>query len=146
MRRQVGLRRNEVGLTLLGRTHTEAALARPADATFVLGRTAGRGRAHPRARVIVLAAGPELPRQALGPTVLVDDELVLRVDRVGAVGEREFEELGLGNGLGRARLDAQVAVNAAEIVDLVDEAVALAGRDRVVDRVVGAAHVDAVRR
>ena len=29
----------------------------------------------------------------LGPAVVVDEELVLRVDRVGAVGERELEEL-----------------------------------------------------
>ncbi len=37
-------------------------------------------------------------------------------------------------------------MDAAQVVDLVDEAVTLAGRDRVVDRVVGAAHVDATRR
>ena len=79
----------------------------------------------------------------LGAAVVVDEQLVLGVDRVGAVGERELEQLRLGDRLGRARLDAEVAVDAAQVVDLVDEAVALARRHRVVDRVVGAAHVDA---
>ena len=37
-------------------------------------------------------------------------------------------------------------MDAAQVVDLVDEAVALARRDRRVGRVVGAAHVDALRR
>ena len=73
-------------------------------------------------------------------------ELTLRVDRVLAVRERELEQLRLGDRLGRARLDAQVAVDAAQVVDLVDEAVALARRHRGVGRVVGAAHVDALRR
>ena len=75
-----------------------------------------------------------------------DDQLVLGVDGVAAVGEGELEQLGLGDGLGRAGLDAQVAVDAAQVVDLVDEAVALAGADRVVGRVVGAADVDALGR
>jgi hypothetical protein len=96
--------------------------------------------------VIVFAARPQLPGQALGPAVVVDDQLVLGVDRVGAVGERELEQLRLGDRLGRARLHAEIAVDAAQIVDLVDEAVALAGRDRIVDRVVGAPHVDALGR
>ena len=45
----------------------------------------------------------------------------------------------------RAGLNAQVAVNAAQVVDLVDEAVALAGRHRVFRRVVFASHIDASR-
>ena len=105
-----------------------------------------RGRAHPRAGVVVLAAEPQLPRQSLRPAVVADEQLVLGVDRVGAVRERELEQLRLGDRLGRARLDAQVAVDAAEVVDLVDEAVPLTRRDRIVDRVVGAADVDATRR
>ena len=96
--------------------------------------------------VVVLAAEPQLPRQPLRPAVVADEQLVLGVDRVGAVRERELEELRLGDRLGRARLDAQVAVDAAEVVDLVDEAVPLTRRDRIVDRVVGAADVDAPRR
>ena len=63
-----------------------------------------------------------------------------------AVGEGELEQLRLGDGLGGAGLDAEVAVDAAQVVDLVDEAVALAGADRVVGRVVLAAHVDAPGR
>src|SRR6185295_19768586 len=59
---------------------------------------------------------------------------------------RELEELGLGDRLGRAGLDTQVAVDAAQVVDLVDEAVALTRRHRRVGRVVGPAHVDAARR
>ena len=37
-------------------------------------------------------------------------------------------------------------MNATQIVDLIDKPVSLAGRDRVVDRVVRAAHVDALGR
>ena len=113
-------------------------------AALVGGGARRRRRAHPRARVVVLAAEPQLPRLAPGPAVVVDEQLALRVDRVRAVGERELEQLRLGDRLGRARLDAEVAVDAAEVVDLVDEAVALARRDRRVGRVVGAAHVDAL--
>src|SRR5262249_52543012 len=58
----------------------------------------------------------------------------------------ELEQLRLGDRLRRARLDAQVAVDAPQVVDLVDEAVALARADRTIGRVVGAAHVDALRR
>src|SRR5262249_36289297 len=47
---------------------------------------------------------------------------------------------------GRARFDTQVAVDATQIVDLVDVAVALARRHGIVDGIVGAAHVDALRR
>jgi hypothetical protein len=79
-------------------------------------------------------------------TFVVDEQLVLRVDRVVAIGERELELLRLGDCLGRARLDAHVAVDAAEIVDLVHESVPLSGSDGRIGRVVGAAHVDAPRR
>ena len=131
---------------LLRRADAEAELARPVDATLVRRAPRRGGRAHPRAGVVVLAAEPELPRQSLRPAVVADEQLVFGVDRVGAVRERELEELRLGDRLGRARLDAQVAVDAAEVVDLVDEAVPLTRRDRIVDRVVGAADVDATRR
>ena len=82
----------------------------------------------------------------LRKTVVVDDEFSLGVDRVLAVLERELEHLRFGDRLGRAGLDTQVAVDAPQVVDLVDEAVALTRRDGIVDRVVGAAHVDAVGR
>src|SRR5262249_28995256 len=58
----------------------------------------------------------------------------------------ELEQLRLGDRLDRARLHAQVTVDAAQVVDLVDVAVALARRDQVVERVVDAAHVDAASR
>ena len=58
-------------------------------------------------------------------------ELGLGVDGVGTAGEAELEELALGDRLGGARLDAEVAVDAPQEVDLVHEAVALAGRHRV---------------
>ena len=89
----------------------------------------GRGP-HPRGRVVghLGAVAPVLPGQLLRGAVVVDHELGLRVDRVLAVGERELEQLRLGDRLGGARLDAQVAVDAPQVVDLVDEAVALAGR------------------
>jgi hypothetical protein len=58
--------------------------------------------------------------------VLVDQELVARVDRVLTIRERELEELALGDRFGGARLDAQIAVDAPQVVDLVDESVPLA--------------------
>ena len=76
-------------------------------------------------------------------SLVVDEQFGLGVDRVGSVGEGELEHLGLGDRLGRARLDAEVTVDAAQIVDLVDVAVALTGAHGVVGRVVQAAHVDA---
>ena len=108
-------------------------------------RPATVARIHPLVCGVV-ALAPVLPRQALGLAVVVDDQLVLGVDRVAPVGEAELEQLALGDGLGRAGLDAHVAVDAAQVVDLVDEAEALARRRRVGRVVVGAAHVDALGR
>src|SRR5690606_26331938 len=79
-------------------------------------------------------------------TVVAHYELVLGVDRVLAVGEGELEQLRFGDGLGGAGLYAEVAVDAPQVVDLVDEAEALAGRHRVIRWVVGAADVDAPGR
>ena len=62
----------------------------------------------------------------LGLAVVVDDELGLGVDRVTAIGEAELEQLRFGDRLGGAGLDAQVAVDAPQVVDLVDETEALA--------------------
>ena len=118
----------------------------PADHTDEVGVARWRRRPDPAAGVGVLALPPVLPRQPLRPAVVADEQLGLRVDRVVAIGEGELEQLRLGDRLGRARLDAQVAVDAAEVVDLVDESVALPRRRRVLGVVVGAAHVDALRR
>ena len=94
----------------------------------------------------VVALPPVLPGQLLRVAVVVDQQLLFGVDGVAAVGERELHELRLGDGLGRARLDAEVAVDAPQEVDLVDVAVALPGGDRVVGRVVESADIDAVGR
>ena len=56
---------------------------------------------------------------------IVDEEFRLGVDRITSVGEGELEQLRLGDGLSRTRLDAHVAVDATQVVDLVDEAEAL---------------------
>jgi hypothetical protein len=79
-----------------------------------------------------------------GDAVVIDDEFGLGVNRVGPVGERELEHLGLSNGLGRTCFDAQVAVNAAEIVDLVDVPVTLTRANGVVHGVIESTDVDAV--
>ena len=113
-------------LTDLGVAHAEAELARPTDATLVDRLARWRGGAHPRAGVVVLVAEPQLPRLPTRAAVVVDEQFGLGVDRVFTVGERELEELGLGDRLGGAGLHAQVAVDAAQVVDLVDEPVALA--------------------
>ena len=147
-RRRLG----ELGLGLggrlphLGRAHTEAELARPADAALEDRLSRRCGGAHPRAGVVVFAAQPQLPRLTPGPAVVVDQQLSLGVDGVLATREGELEQLRLGDRLRRARLDAEVAVDAPQVVDLVHEAVTLARRHRRVGRVVGAAHVDALRR
>ncbi len=54
--------------------------------------------------------------------------------------------VGHGQRPGRARLDAQPAQDAAQVVDLVDAAVPLAGREPLLRRVVRALDVDRVRR
>ena len=81
----------------------------------------------------------------LGHTVVAHNELGLGVDGVAAVGEAELEELALGDGLGGTGLDTQVAVDATQVVDLVDEPEALTGRSGLLGIVVGAAHIDALR-
>src|SRR4051794_33551554 len=102
-------------LALLGLAVAEAELARPHDPALVGGDARRRGGAHPGARVVVLAAQPQLPGLAPGAPVVVHQQLALRVDRVGAVRERELEQLRLGDGLGRAGLHAHVAVDAAQV-------------------------------
>ena len=132
--------------SLRRRAHAVAELAGPGHDALVLGVAGRRGGPHPGRAEQVLALPPVLPGQLLGLALVVHQQLVAGVDGVLAVGEGELEELGLGDGLGGAGLDAEVAVDAAQVVDLVDEAPALAGADRVVGRVVGAPHVDAAGR
>ena len=133
-------------LALLRRADAVPQLARPGHLALV-GRGPGRRRGpHPGRGRLVLARRPVLPWELAGPALVVDQQLVLGVDGVVAVGEGELEQLRLGDGLGGAGLDAQVAVDAAEEVDLVDEPVALTRRHRIVRRVVGAPHIDASGR
>src|SRR5581483_11437378 len=131
-------------LGALRRPDPEAELGRPGDAALVGVLPARGGGPDPGAGPLVLVAHPVLPRHPPGPAVVVDEQLPLGVDGVGPPGEGELEQLRLGDGLGGAGLDAEVAVDAAQVVDLVDEAVALARRDGGVGRVVGAPDVDAL--
>src|SRR5690606_24165667 len=137
---------SRVGLRLwrLGGTLAVTELVAPPDETAVGRVTRRRRGAHPPRRVLVLAVAPVLPRQTLGPSLIVDQQLLLRVDRVLSIREAELEQLGLGDRLGGARFDAEVAVDAPQVVDLVDEAEPFPGRGGVVGIVVGAAHVDAL--
>ena len=130
-------------LRRLGSADAVTELSRPGHAALEVRIARRRRRPHPRRGVEVVPLAPVFPRQLLGLAVVADEQLVLRVDRIAAVRERELEELRLGDRLRGARLDAQVAVDAPQVVDLVDVSVALTRRDRVVDRVVGAADVDA---
>src|SRR5262249_26323480 len=138
--------RRSPALALLGRPNPIAELGGPQDLPLVVGVTRRRRHPHPRARLVVLAAAPQLPGHPAGVPVVVDEQLVLRVDAVVAVREGELEQLRLGDRFCGTRLDAHIAVDAAEIVDLVDEPVPLAGRDGRVGGIVGAPHVDAPGR
>src|SRR5262249_31563773 len=89
---------------------------------------------------------PVFPRQLLGFTGVVHHQLSLGVDGVFPVGERELEQLRFRNGLSRAGLDTEVAVNAAQEVDLVDKPVALSWRNGGIGWVVRSAHIDATGR
>jgi len=73
-----------------------------------------------------LRPGASLPTAGASACRRRDEQFVLGVNRVFAIGERELEEFGLGDCFSGARLDAQVTVNAAQVVDLVDPAEALA--------------------
>src|SRR5438105_2778774 len=132
------------GSGALGGPEPEPELGRPGHPALVGVLPVGGGGPDPGAGPLVLVADPVLPRHPPGPAVVVDQQLGLGVDGVTAVGEGELEQLGLGDGLGRAGLDAEVAVDAAQVVDLVDEPVALPRRNRGVGRVVGTADVDAL--
>jgi len=63
-----------------------------------------------------------------------------------SISHRHFEQMGHRDGLGRTGFNTQAAEDAAKHVDLVHEAEALPRADRIVDRVVGAADVDATGR
>src|SRR6478735_7293153 len=119
-----------LGLFRLGRAHAVAEFTAPADLPLERGVARRRCRPHPSTREHVVALA----------------QFGLRVDGVLAVRERELEELRFGDRFGRARLDAHVAVDAAQVVDLVDEAEALARRRGILGIVVGTADVDAVGR
>ena len=130
-------------LTGLGGTDAVAEFAGPADDALELRCTGWCRGAHPGRGVEILARTPVLPGEVLGHAGIVDHEFRLRVDGVGPARERELEHLRLRDGLGRAGLDTEIAVDAAQIVDLVDEAVALTRRDRVLGIVLRSAHIDA---
>src|SRR5205807_5213047 len=120
-------RRGGIRLAPLRWAHTETQLARPRHLALVGGHTVGRRRPHPGRRVALVARPPVLPRLGLGHALVVHEEFVAGVHGVSPVGEGELEELGLGDRLRGAGLHTEVAVDAAQVVDLVDEAVALTG-------------------
>src|SRR5690606_10532278 len=115
---------------------------------LVLGVTARSGGTHPAIGVVELL---EIRQVIVGEhvghrPVRAHQQLLFGEDGVLAVGGRELEQLGHGDRLGGARFDAQPAEYAPEHVDLVDEPVPLAGRDRVLGIVVLAPDVDATGR
>src|SRR5438876_10331848 len=142
--REIG--RGRVGLPGLRGPDPVAQLTGPERSAFV-GSVAGRSRSpDPAGGVAVVAFLPVLPRLRFGLALIVDQELGLGIDGVLSVGERELEQLRLGDGLGRAGFDTKVAVDAPQEVDLVHEAVALARRHRGVGRIVSSPDVDAAGR
>jgi hypothetical protein len=133
-------------LTLFGRSRAVAQLPGPADSVLVAGATSGSGRPHPARGEFVLSGAPVLPAKLLRSAVIVHQQLVLGVDGIFSVLERELEQLGLGDGLGGTGFYAQVTVDAAQIVDLVDEPESFARRTGIIGRIVGATDVDALGR
>ena len=128
--------------------HPERDLA-AGDETDHLSPPPSAGAAAPdQAEVVVLVGGAELhlvrrllhPRQQRGQQVLllVDEGLAAAVGQLVLVRHRQRP--------GRARLDAESAQDAAQVVDLVHPAVALAGRHPPAVGVVSALDVDRVRR
>ena len=73
------------------------------------------------------------------------EQLVLGEDQVLAAVVGELVLVAHRQRAGRARLDAQPAEDAAQVVDLVDAAVALTRREPLLLRVVGTLDVDGVR-
>ena len=94
--------------------------------------------------VLVGAARRHRVRRRLHPRLQRCEQLVLAPDQVGAVVVGHLVVVGHRQRAGGAGLDAQAAADAAQIVDLVDAAVALAGRKPFVLGVVGALDVDGV--
>ncbi len=103
------------------------------------------------------ARRPRTRRCPAAPTALLVDrigaerrrrlqQLLLRPDRVLARGERHLVVVRQRQRARRARLDAQAAHDAAQVVDLVVLRVALARADRVLRVVVRALHPDRVGR
>src|SRR5450759_3106964 len=134
----------EAALAALGSPHPEAKLSRPLHLALEGGTARRGGGPHPSRGVELVFLAPVLPRQVLGHALVIDEQFVLGVDGVVAVGEGELHQLGLGDRLGGTRLHAHVAVDTAQKVDLVDVAVPLTGGHRMVGRIVEAAHIDAV--
>ena len=92
----------EVGaLAPFGLANAVAQLAGPRNFADVFRGAAWRCCPHPARCVFFFAWTPVFPGQVLRHAVVVDDKFVLGVDRVFAVRERELEELGLGDRLGR---------------------------------------------
>ena len=135
-----------VGLSRLRRADAVAELSGPQWHAFEVGPSRrGRGP-QPGRSVEVIAWSPVFPGQDLGLARVVDNQLSLGVNGVVAVGEGELEQLGLGYRFGRAGFDAEVAVDAAQEIDLVHETITLPGRHRRIRRVVCPPHVYAPGR
>ena len=96
--------------------------------------------------VLFVLAEPHRVRRRLHARLQRRDQLLLGPDQAFPAVVGQLVVVGHGQRPGRARLDAQPAQDAAQVVDLVDAAVPLAGRVPLLRRVVGALDVDRVRR
>lgn len=107
-----------------------------------------RRGSHPPVGELELVQVDEGPGRlrVVGRPVRVHQELRPRVDGILTIVHRHLEELRHRYRLGRTGLDAETAEDAAEHVDLVDEAVALAWTHWSIGRIVRTADVDAPSR
>src|SRR5262249_20366373 len=108
----------------------------------------GGGRAGGPEQVVVALAVPEphRVRRRLHAGLQRRQQLLLGPDQVLPAVVRDLVIVGHGQRAGRAGLHAQAAEDAAQVVDLINDAVALARGVALLRRVVRALHVDGVGR
>src|SRR3954470_20737416 len=128
------------------RTMIGARIQKMTTSGLALVGSPGARRERPRVVVALVVAELHRVRRLLHAGQQRREQVGLLVDEVRAVVVRQLVLVGHRERPGRARLDAQAAQDAAQVVDLVDGGVALARREPAGVGVVSALDVDGVGR